>query len=117
MGANSYNLKYLGFSANAFNVPANEKVSVSFTFKPGYTWIAGDTIGSFNKWLFLSYYEPNGDNAFMPYYAGDYNMSSNVYKRFNRLGSIICSYFAWTAPYSPEIHDIVWKLTYNTCGL
>ncbi|HMT34367.1 MAG TPA: T9SS type A sorting domain-containing protein [Chitinophagaceae bacterium] len=115
MGANSYNLKYLGFSANAFNVPANEKVSVSFTFKPGYTWIAGDTIGSFNKWLFLSY-EPNGDNTFMPYYAGDYNMSSNVYKDSTGWEALYVPTLAWTAPYSPEIHDIVWKLTCNTCG-
>lgn len=116
---NSYGIKYLGFAVN-MNVPAGERVSVSYTFKPGFSYAAGDTVGNNNQLLFLSY-EPNGDNTFMPFYATDRNMSSVVYKdsSSNPPGNGWYEGFiptlAWTGPYGCEMHDIVWKVSCPTC--
>lgn len=113
MGESSFGLKYIGISTGpgGFAVPAGEQVSVSYTFKPGYTYAAGDTIGKFNKYLFLSY-EANGDNTFMPYYPGDWNQSSVIYKdSSNGWSGDYIPTLAWSVGYGPEIHDIVWRIT------
>jgi len=110
---NSYGIKYIGYAVN-MTVPAGERVSMSYSFKPGYSYAAGDTIGKNNQMLFLSY-EPNGDQTFMPFYATDRNMSSVVYKdSTNWYGDMIPT-LAWTAPYGCEIHDIIWKISCATC--
>ena len=112
---NSYGTKYLGFAIN-MAVPAGERVSVSYTFKPGYTFTAGDTIGNKNRLLFYSY-EPNGDATFMPFYPTDRNMSATVYKdSSNNWGGDYIPTLAWTVGYGTEIHDMVWKLTCPTCS-
>lgn len=110
---NSYGSKYLGFKIN-LNVPAGERAALTYTFKPGYSYAAGDTIGNNNRMLFLSY-EPNGDNTFMPFYPTDRNMSAVVNKDSTGWYSDYIPTLAWTKPYGTEIHDIFWKLSCTTC--
>ncbi|MBK7763105.1 MAG: T9SS type A sorting domain-containing protein [Bacteroidetes bacterium] len=110
---NSYGIKFLAFPVN-MTVPAGERVSVSYTFKPGFTYAPGDTIGNNNQLLFLSY-EPNGDNTFMPFYATDRNMSSVVYKDSVGWYDGYIPTLAWTVGYGCEMHDIVWRLSCPTC--
>lgn len=115
MGENSYGLKYLGFSANSFAVPAGEKVAVSFTFKPGFTYAAGDTIGNNNQYLFMST-EPNGDNTFIPFYAGDYNQSEIITKdSSNGYSGAYIPTVAFSDTYGPEMHNVIFKVTCPTC--
>jgi hypothetical protein len=111
---NSYGSKYLGFAIN-MAVPAGERVSVSYTFKPGYTYAAGDTVGKNNHMLFLSY-EPNGDATFMPFYPADRNMSSVISKDSSGWVADYIPTLAWTVGYSTEMHDMFWKLTCPTCS-
>ena len=110
---NSFGSKYLRFAVN-MNVPAGERVSVSYTFKPGYTYAAGDTVANNNSYLFLSY-EPNGDNTFMPFYPTDRNMSSVVNKDSTGWFGDYIPTLAWTVGYGTEIHDVIWKVTCPTC--
>ncbi len=111
---NSYGSKYLGFAIN-MNVPAGERVSVSYTFKPGYTYAAGDTVANNNSLLFLSY-EPAGSSTFMPFYPTDRNMSSTVYKDSTGWYGDYIPTLAWTVGYSTEIHDMFWKVSCATCA-
>ncbi len=111
---NSYGSKYLGFAIN-MAVPAGERVSVSYTFKPGYSFTAGDTIGNKNRLFFLSY-EPAGSSTFMPFYPTDRNMSSTIYKDSTNWSGDYIPTLAWTVGYGTEIHDIIWKVSCPTCG-
>ncbi|HNB80669.1 MAG TPA: T9SS type A sorting domain-containing protein [Chitinophagaceae bacterium] len=110
---NSYGIKYLGFAVN-MTVPAGERASLSYTFKPGFTYAPGDTVGNNNQLLFLSY-EPNGDNTFMPFYPTDRNMSSVVYKDSTGWYGDYIPTLAWTVGYGCEMHDIIWKVSCPTC--
>lgn len=110
---NSFGSKYIGFAVN-LNVPAGERAALTYTFKPGFTYAAGDTIANNNRLLFLSY-EPNGDNTFMPFYPTDRNMSSVVNKDSTGWFSDYIPTLAWTKPYGTEMHDIFWKLSCTTC--
>ncbi|MBP6456244.1 MAG: T9SS type A sorting domain-containing protein [Chitinophagaceae bacterium] len=114
--AGGYGLKYLGFNGNNFTLTPGEIPAVSFTFKPGFTWTAGDQVSTKNHFLFRSS-EPNGDNTFMPYYKGDYNQHSVVYKDSTNWGGDYIPTIAWSQGYAPEVHDIVWKITCDACGL
>lgn len=115
MGSTSFITKYIGFSANNFVVPAGEKVSVSFTFLPGFTWSPGDSIGKNNRFLFASY-EPYGLNTFMPYFNTERNMSSTVTKDSTGWGGFYIPTLAFVQGYQQEIHDIFWKITCTTCA-
>ncbi len=116
MGSNQYFTKYLGFSTNSFSVPAGEKVSVSFTFKPGFTYSAGDSIGKNNHYLFMST-QPNGSNTFMPYYPGDFNQSTVITKdSSNGYSGFYIPSLAFTAPYQTEMHNIIFKVSCPTCN-
>jgi len=110
---NSYGSKYIGFEVN-MNIPAGEKVSMSYTFKPGFTYAVGDTIANNNQLLFLSY-EPNGDNTFMPFYPTDRNMSSVINKDSSLWYGDYIPTLAWSIGYGPEIHDMFWKVSCTTC--
>ncbi len=110
---NSYGSKYIGFEVN-MPVPAGERVSMSYTFKPGFTYSVGDTIGNNNQLLYLSY-EPNGDNTFMPFYPTDRNMSAVVNKDSTGWNGDYIPTIAWTVGYGPEIHDMFWKVSCPTC--
>lgn len=114
--AGGFGLKYLGFSGNNYSITPGELPAVSFTFKPGFTWTPGTQVSTKNHLLFRSS-EPNGDNTFMPYYKGDFNMHSVVYKDSTNWGGDYIPTIAWTQPYGTEVHDIVWKITCNACGL
>ena len=52
----------------------------------------------------------------MPFYPTDRNMSSVVYKDSTGWYGDYVPTLAWTAPYSPEIHDIIWKVSCATCA-
>jgi hypothetical protein len=115
-GSNSYSLKFLGISANAYQVPAGEKASVSVTFKPGSPYAAGDSIGKHSRFLFMSC-EPNGgaNGSFMPFYEKDRNMSHTVHKDSTNWGGLYIPTLAWTVGYGPEVHDFIWKISCATC--
>jgi hypothetical protein len=116
-GSNNFTTKYIGFSVDSFLVPAGEKASVSFTFLPGYSWSAGDTIGQHNRFLFGSY-EPNGASSFMPYFDNERNMSYFITKYNNAgWGGYYMPQVAFNSSYfNKEIHDIVWKISCATCA-
>ncbi len=114
--AGGYGLKYLGFSGNNFLITPGELPAVSFNFKPGFTWTPGTQVSTKNHFLYRSS-EPNGDNTFMPYYKGDWNMNSVVSKdSSNGWSGDYIPTIAWSQTYGPEVHDIIWKITCSACG-
>ena len=59
--------------------------------------------------------EPLGNSTFIPYYPTDRNMSSVISKDSSDWGGFYIPTLAFTAPYSAEIHDIVWKVSCTSC--
>jgi len=111
---------YFGFKPN-LTVPAGKAVSVSVSYKPGNTWVAGvDSIADFNQFLFVSHEETVG--GFFSYTKWDFNSSnvvtksSNVVPNVQGWGGNYLPALAYTAPYAYEFHDLDWVITCTTCG-
>jgi len=119
--------------ATNYTVPGGKIVASSVTFKPGYTYNAGDTIGGKNEFFFASY-EENGNGAnggSFPLYqycpgisspACDWNVSQIVTSdvRYNNEpnwnGFFIPSY-AYTVGYAYEHHLIFYKVSSPPLGV
>jgi len=127
IGIKNFSLKR--FTTNSFNVTPGKLAVSAYFFKPGYTYIANDTISKTkNVFSFISY-EEQGTNTF-PVYPGvcnqntcDWNVSSilTTTERYNT------STNGWNGTYrpswqlakdgQPENHFISYKVTSTTVGI
>jgi hypothetical protein len=112
------------FSAHGFTVPGGKLVCSSVSFKPGYSYAAGDTLAKKQKNIFnFASYEENGASTFPSYYKGQWNNSGIITNgvRFNKdhLGwdSTFIPNYLFTQPYGLEHHQISYKVTSTNLGI
>ncbi|HEV7232584.1 MAG TPA: T9SS type A sorting domain-containing protein [Bacteroidia bacterium] len=112
------------FNTNAFAVPGGKLVCSSVSFKPGYTYAAGDTLAKKGQNIFnFASYEENGANTFPSYDKGQWNNSGIITNgvRFNKdhLGwdSTFIPNYLFTQIYGLEHHQISYKVTSTNLGI
>jgi hypothetical protein len=109
--------------ATNYAVPGGKLVASSITFKPGFSYNTGDSIGMYNSFFFASM-EQFGDNTFPQYtycpnsasLACDWNVSSIVpsdirYNNDPSWNGFFIPTYAYTVGYGYEHHFIYYKVT------
>jgi Secretion system C-terminal sorting domain len=120
--------RFKDFAVN-YNVPGGKLVACTMTFKPGYSYVAGDSIDNKNAFYFASY-EEQGAGTFPLYTycpntsssACDWNSSHIVpsdvrYNNEPNWNGFYIPAYAYTAPYGFEHHLWWYKVTSTNVGV
>ncbi len=111
------------FSTNNFSIPANHKVAMAVTFKPGYSYDAFDNVEETGNVMFFASYEENGLDTYPTYYPDEHNVSSiiptSVRYNIDQSGynGLFIPAYAYTSPYSFERHLFAYHITDNLSGV
>ena len=106
------------FSTPVLNVNAGKQVACAISFKPGYSYVNGDTITSDKNYFSFVSTEEKGSNTYPTYTKRDGNLSSLImpYQRYNYdpgfgiNGVYMDSYF-WASMWQFEHHMIYYHVT------
>ncbi len=111
------------FSTNNFSVPADHKVAMAVTFKPGYSYAPFDNVDDNGNVMFFASYEENGLDTYPTYYPDEHNVSSIIPTsvRYNidaqGYNGLFIPAYAYTDPYQWERHLFVYHIFDNINGI
>ena len=110
---------YQMFSTNNFAVPAHKILASAVRFKPGYSYVAGDTLSKNKNTFYMESIEPNGDTTLNIYTKFDFNMSYSIptdvrYNLDHRAGGwdgMFVTSYAWAAASGLDVFRINYLVT------